>query len=188
VPQVKAWQQGYLDGLCAVYATLNATRCLYPTRATEEVLTRMWRDIITELGDKIGPILLDGTTRDQVSALIRSAGAFTRREGLGEVHSYQPYRNRKVESLDVYWREMAEWLGPKRRVAIIGLGKPWEHWTVITSVSARAVNFHDSYGIRVFQQSRFVLGKPKGSEIALDYHQTFLIDRDPIPRRRLTEV
>jgi hypothetical protein len=184
VTQVKAWQQGYLDGLCAVYAVLNATRCLFPTRATEDVLTRMWRDIITELGPSIGAILLDGTTRDQVSALIRSANAFVRREGLGEIHAYQPYRTTSVASLEQYWQDMAALLGPKRRVAIIGLGKPWEHWTVIRSVSARAVNFHDSYGIRVFPQSRFVVGKPTGAQIALDYHQTFLLDREPIPRRR----
>mgnify|MGYP000921821675 CR=1 FL=1 len=55
-------------------------------------------------------------------------------------------------------------------------------------MSAGAVNFQDSYGIRVFPRSRFVPGKPKGTEIALDYHQTFLIDRDPIPRRRVTQV
>jgi hypothetical protein len=184
MPQVKAWQQGYLDGLCAVYAILNATRCLFPTRASEEVLTRMWRAIIEGLGTQIGPILLDGTSRDQVSDLIRRANAFVRSEALGEIHAYQPFRNRSVADLGEYWDDMAAYLGPKRRVAIIGLGKPWEHWTVITSVTPRAVNFHDSYGIRVFPRSRFVVGKPKGSEIALDYHQTFLIDREPIPRGR----
>lgn len=182
--RVKAWQQGYLDGLCAVYAILNATRRLYPNRATEDVLTKMWRAIIEGLGTEIGPILLDGTSRDQVSDLIRRANAFVRAEALGEIHAFQPFRNRKVADLQDYWDDMAAYLAPTRRVAIIGLGKPWEHWTVITSVTAKAVNFHDSYGIRVFPRSRFVIGKPKGAEIALDYHQTFLIDREPIPRGR----
>jgi hypothetical protein len=182
--KMKAWQQGYLDGLCAIYAILNATRCLFPNRATEDVLTAMWRAIIEGLGPEIGPILLDGTSRDQVSDLIRRANAFVRSEALGEIHAYQPFRTRKVSDLQHYWDDMAAYLAPRRRVAIIGLGRPWEHWTVITSVSAGAVNFHDSYGIRVFPRSRFVIGKPKGAEIALDYHQTFLIDREPIPRLR----
>ena len=182
--RVKAFQQGYLDGLCAVYAMLNATRCLFPNRATEDVLTRMWRALIEGLGAEVGSILLDGTSRDQVSDLIRRANVFTRGEAIGEIHAYQPFRTRSVAGLQDYWDEMAGYLGPTRRVAIIGLGKPWEHWTVIRSVSAGAVNFHDSYGIRVFPRSRFVIGKPTGSQIALDYHQTFLLDRLPIPRGR----
>jgi hypothetical protein len=67
-------------------------------------------------------------------------------------------------------------------VIIIGLNRPWDHWTVAQKVTARSVEFFDSYGMRRYPFASFTLDKTKagsgpGQKIMIDVHQSFRLSQ-----------
>jgi hypothetical protein len=67
-------------------------------------------------------------------------------------------------------------------VVIVGLNTPWDHWTLAHRVTARAVEFFDSYGMRRYPFTSFTLDKGKagdqpGQKILIDVHQSFRLSR-----------
>ncbi len=73
----------------------------------------------------------------------------------------------------------------ERKAAIIGLGKPWDHWTVVRRVDRRRAVFFDSWGFpRTTGFDYFTFDKTKAGEgdneqTLLEYHQTFLVAAPP---------
>jgi hypothetical protein len=69
----------------------------------------------------------------------------------------------------------------ERKAAIVDLGKPWDHWTVVQRVGKRRAVFFDSWGFpRTTGFDYFTLDKKKAGEgddekTLLVYHQTFLL-------------
>jgi hypothetical protein len=58
--------------------------------------------------------------------------------------------------------------------AILGLGEPWNHWTVLTHIKNNRVNFLDSYGIKSRSISWFGNG---AKQTQLLTHETLLVQR-----------
>ena len=58
------------------------------------------------------------------------------------------YETRYFNNNAEYWREMQKLTNSKDVCAIIGMGEPWNHWTVVTHIKSNRVHFLDSYGIK----------------------------------------
>jgi hypothetical protein len=64
----------------------------------------------------------------------------------------------------------------RNRIAIIGMGAPWDHWSVITAISRKSVRFFDSYGITRMDRDTFSL-EEHDDLTKLDTGETILLER-----------
>ena len=69
---------------------------------------------------------------------------------------------------------------PGKAAWIVGLGDPWEHWTVVDHISDRTIYFFDSWGMKHYRFDSFTLdakkaGDEPGQKIMIDTHQSFLL-------------
>ncbi len=70
--------QGNLDGLCGVYAVVNAVRNLAPTRLNGDEERELFRQLIAKLGEerRLEDALCNGMTVQPLGRLIDSADEF----------------------------------------------------------------------------------------------------------------
>jgi hypothetical protein len=181
-PYTKPDQQGKFDGLCAVYSILNSIKLLY--RVGEDDLDAMFRSLCESLPDKFPRALWDGLGVPEIRRLLNySADYLSKYHRYDDFHWRLPFLRRKFASVDFFWRCVGEQRAAGvPTVVIIGLNKPWDHWTVAQKVTARAVEFFDSYGMRRYPFTSFTLDKTKagdqpGQKIMIDVHQSFLLSR-----------
>lgn len=142
--------QGRLDGLCGLYSTINAFDYLFPGITFEDA-ERLFKHLIIAKRDLFPAALYDGTDIPDVRDWIHEAANFLKKP----VDVAEPFRHTKFSSTEEYLDHLAELVKPEHTVAIVGLGKPWEHWTVIKSIVGNTVHFHDSYGLNTRARSWF---------------------------------
>jgi hypothetical protein len=147
---LKPYQQGGLDGLCAIYCIVNAARIISSIRDTEakELFRRILeyleqsRDLSRVLSEGIGLVTIGGIFRHVVGDLIP--------------YRSMPYKNLPDTPLDEFWSEMTRFLEiDSERAILIGLGGPmWDHWSIVHEITARQIRFFDSHKLRRLNRSR----------------------------------
>jgi hypothetical protein len=147
---MKPYEQGGLDGLCAIYCIVNAARIISDIRDAEakalfrrilEYLEQS-RDLSRVLSEGIGLTTIGGILRDLVDDLI----PFRR----------MPYKTLPHTPLDVFWSEMIRFLDSgKERAILIGVGGPmWDHWSIVHEITPRQIRFFDSHKLRRLNRTR----------------------------------
>ena len=149
----KAYRQGRLDGLCGVYALVNALRLLCPKLAEDAC-------------EHAFCALIRARTRQTVSPLAVISGGLSRRELLSLIDSWQRYAAREfgitltVDRLKVpeptlrgIWNGLCQTLDGQS-VAIIGLDGVERHWTVAHTATERTLRVTDSSGLRAIYRSQ----------------------------------
>jgi len=147
---MKPYLQGALDGLCAVYGIVNATRivaCLGDKESRE-----LFREILLYLekrGD-LAEICINGIGLTTIGGILNDV--------VGDrIHQRNmPFKHRPDTSLDEFWNGMMTFLHRRRRRAILsGLGGPhWDHWSIVESISERQIRFFDSHQLKRLNRSR----------------------------------
>jgi hypothetical protein len=148
--EMKPYEQGALDGLCAVYSIVNATRIV--SGIGEEEAKELFKEIIRYLETKkdLGKILIEGIDLLTIGGI------------LGEVvgdrikNRYMPFKLSPETPLDQFWNEMMAFLsGGDRRAILIGVGGPmWDHWSIVESITDKQIRFFDSYRLKRLNRSR----------------------------------
>lgn len=175
-------QQGKFDGLCGIYATLNAVKWLY--HLDEAQLDAMFRHLCEALSGKFPSLLWDGLGVPEIRHLLRTSTSYLASEHRQQDFSWRlPFLRRRFSSASAFWRGVEAQIS-NRAVVMIGLNTPWDHWTIAHKVTPRAVEFFDSYGMRRYPFTSFTLDKTKagdgpGQKILIDVHQTFRLCREP---------
>jgi hypothetical protein len=147
---MKPYEQGGLDGLCAIYCIVNAARIISDIRDAEakalfrrilEYLEQS-RDLSRILSEGIGLVTIGGILRDVVGDLIPCRS--------------MPYKNMPHTPLDEFWSEMTRFLETgSGRAILIGLGGPmWDHWSIIHEITTRQIRFFDSHKLRRLNRNR----------------------------------
>jgi hypothetical protein len=180
--------QGNIDGLCGFYGIINAFQCLFPATFSEDDAWELMVALCEKLAHKFPGVIWRGAGVEDTVVLFEAAkeyAARTKHLG-GTLHVTRPFARRKMERMQDFWKEIADFLeeGERRkikRVAFIGIGHPDNHWTVVTRVTPRSVTFFDSWelkrlALRQFTVSRDV-AKANGGMHKLDTRQTFLMER-----------
>jgi hypothetical protein len=147
---MKPYLQGALDGLCAIYSIINATKIVAGTNGTEdkdlflEIITYLeeTQDLSRVLIEGIGLKAIGGILRDVVGKRIR--------------HRNMPYKHRPETPLDEFWSAMMAFLDEgDHRAILIGLGGPvWDHWSIIHSITERQIRFFDSHRLKQLNRTR----------------------------------
>jgi hypothetical protein len=147
---MRPYFQGALDGLCAIYSIVNATRIVAGIHEEEArdlfkriiVHLEQTSDLSKVLTDGIGLMMIGGILRDIVGDKIQ--------------HRSMPFKHGPETPLDEFWLAMTKFLKEgTRRAILIGLGGPaWDHWTIIHSISEKQIRFFDSHKLRRLDRNR----------------------------------
>src|SRR3954469_8608009 len=156
--RIRPYRQGRLDGLCGLYALVNALRLLCP-RLDEDACERVFY------------ALIKARTRQTTSPLAVIAAGLSRRELLKLIGPWRRFAARElgvrltVEQLKVsgpslrgIWCSLCEALDGQS-VAIIGLDGAERHWTVAYAATERTLRGADSCGLRVILRAQCTVGR-----------------------------
>lgn len=174
-------QQSKIDGMCGLYATLNA--CKYLLGHGETLDGQLFKALCQKIGHRFPLIMFEGTGTDGVRELLGAAQDWVRKTHRRELAWSAPVWRGAIDAPADYFALLRELHGQgddEARVFIIGLGKPWGHWTVLKRCDRRHAYFFDSWGLHVKTLSAFTFdkekaGEGKGQKTLIDYHQTFLL-------------
>src|ERR1700730_12786957 len=177
---LKSEHQGHIDGMCAVYSVLNACKLLFDH--SEKLDTQFFKALCEGIPDFFPKIVYDGTEVAGISRLLNAAKTWTEHFHKRELIWSQPTHHKTFSTVEDYFAYVRSALNGgdgERKAAIVGLGKPWDHWTVVQRVGQHQAVFFDSWGFpRTTGFDYFTFNKEKAGEgddeqTLLVYHQTF---------------
>src|ERR1700720_818385 len=159
-------QQGHIDGMCAVYSVLNACKLLFDH--SEKLDAQLFSALCEGTPNLFPKIVYDGTEVDGILRLLKAAKTWTKHIHKCELICSQPMRRKTIATVEDYFacvRSTLDGGDGERKAAIIGLGKPWDHWTVVRRVDRRRAVFFDSWGFpRTTGFDYFTFDKTKAGE------------------------
>ena len=180
-------KQGDLDGLCGLYALVNAT--VYLTSRVGKRLDHaerldLFKRLVTRLfghldrrrrrwkrnGTRSLPIgfLWDGTSIKELPPMLEELQRFVEEKMEVRIIRSQPLlRNHRPETLDQFWVRLKEYLegSEGRAVAIVGYnwridGREEGHWTCVKAMTDRQMVRVDSIGGKILRRSRVTMRPP----------------------------
>ena len=154
--EMRPYLQGALDGLCAIYSIVNATRII--SDIGEEESKNLFKQILIYLEntENLSRVLTEGIGLNTIGSILRDAAN-------GKIHDRNmPFKHRPETSLDEFWSEMISFLDSgSKRVILIGLGgRMWDHWSIVHAISDRQIYFFDSYKLKSLKRSRCTTIRP----------------------------
>lgn len=168
----KPWQQGHFDGLCGIYSLINAIDYLHHG-FSEEDCSALFEHLVRSGGSYFPQALYDGFDFEPLCNVAEALPTFLK--GRSTIRLLRPFVGEEFEHVDEFFCELRPYVGP-RSVAVIGLGEPWDHWTVVTKVDPSSFKLLDSFGLKRMPKFVFALEDRQG-QIRLDYRETIVIER-----------
>ncbi len=167
--RLKPYRQGRLDGLCGVYALINALRLLCP-RLDEDACERAFCTLIRARARQ--------TASPSASPLTVISGGLSRRELLRLIGSWQRFAAKELgviltvsrlkvpePTLRGIWRGLSRALDGKS-VVILGLDGAERHWTIVYAATERTLRVTDSSGLRMIFRSQCTVGRAPANAIS----------------------
>ena len=147
---MKPYLQGALDGLCAVYSIVNATRII--ADIDEEEAKELFKYILVylEKSDDLSRILTEGISLNTIGGIMRDVVNHR------IPNRWMPFKHSPETSLDEFWYRMMHFLDsePKRAILICISGPMWDHWSIVHSISEKQIYFFDSHKLKRLNRSR----------------------------------
>ncbi len=144
------YEQGGLDGLCAIYSIVNAARIISDIQNDDAKL--LFRRILEYLEQSrdLSRLLCEGIGLTTIGSILRDV--------VGDLIPYRsmPYKNQPNIPLDDFWGEMVRFLegGEKRAVLICLSGPMWDHWSIVHEITAKQIRFFDSHKLCRLNRNR----------------------------------
>ncbi len=171
-----AYRQGDLDGLCGVYAVVNALRHVLQLR--DRQCRKLFEKLIKALeqdSPRVHERLLWGMGIRQLRRLVNVASG-CRLKGQKLSFAARPLRLRcEQRTLPHLWAALNEEVGPNC-VAIVGLSGVDDHWCVVYRVTPRTLQLLDSSGQTRIRRSRCTV-RPTATRYCLELGEILLIER-----------
>jgi len=143
---MKTHRQGTLDGLCGLYALVNAIRRVSPQVDAERLMARLVRNL--QRAGCLATAFSGGISRTRLSVLASVAVAHCRlREGI-DLELHHPFWCRRPRSRSAFLSELADVSLRDDLAIILGLsGASGGHWTVLNRIEGPKIRFADSSGL-----------------------------------------
>jgi hypothetical protein len=172
----RAFRQGDLDGLCGVYAIINALRYLFQLK--EDHCRALFAALIKALHRRCRrphhPILW-GMSFSTLKRLIEAAQTCKVLDG-AQTFQARPLRlSRDQRNLPQLWSGLSQELTPTC-VAIVGLSGVDNHWSVIYKVTPKTLRLLDSSGQTRIYRSRCTVRSSR-TRYCLEAGEILLIQR-----------
>ena len=137
---MKPFQQGDLDGLCGLYATINAAK-LIGKRISTDAGSKVLLDAALTINKKTIEFITDGTTTLDITRILRDTicDEFAIRRS-------KPFHSRSNVSLDEFWETLCIFLHskPSRAAIIVIENSRYSHWTVVKEITSKRLILFDS--------------------------------------------
>ncbi len=181
---LRPWSQGDDNGLCGLFAPLNAVRWLWPelrrkTEQDEEQVAGLPRHLVQ---DRLRPeqfraLYLDGDELPLIAHLLHWTADWLRTKGF-DAHLTFPFEAAPSTNKHDYWARLLPLIAPRNAVAVVGFNDPYPHWTVATNeTGSYSVRLFDSDVFKTVDMRRTVVGKTDGSTWEIDPTAVILMER-----------
>jgi len=163
------YHQGELDGLCAVYCVINATKIISNTSKID--CQYLFNKMIKFLSTKqdISPIVIYGVHFKLLGSLLKQIPKHT-------IHERKaPFRRRKKLTLDEYWNKISVFLSEPNRAVIIGIEGNEDHWTLVYSITKKQMNLFDNEMKRLCRSKCTLLEPTKKRPYKLNSKMTYFL-------------
>ncbi len=185
------FRQGHLDGLCGLYAIVNALDLLRDGGLThsEDEAHRIMRALVDAAPERFPRAIWDGTKVQHIRRMLAAADRFARKRYKFGIDWNEPFLRRDFDTPAQYLAALREELAGGH-LAIIGLAPPWDHWTLVRKVRNDGLDCVDSIELKHLALADLHIRKrakdkpPKDTEFVLDIHQVFVLRRVEIAKRR----
>lgn len=151
--------QGPIDGLCGVYTVVNSCKLLGILDGLAKLQgedepdpdERLFAAICkSEITRPLFPkIVWDGTEGPGMARILEAARRWSLRASRRVLAWESPRLHRRGGTIENYFDALRDALRPdrgERKAFILGLAKPWNHWTVVRGVDENDVRLFDSWG------------------------------------------
>jgi hypothetical protein len=168
----KPVSQGDLDGFCGLYSIINALTLLFPSSMNSDARDKIFYVIARSLPAIRWPaVLWDGTTAKDVGKMLDAARSAMK-------HTFQwerPFdKHLKIANFEEFRHELKIRIEGDDAFAIMGISKPWEHWSCAHRVLEHEIKMTDSCHVKQIRLADCGLtgdGKP----YEFDAGQTFVL-------------
>jgi hypothetical protein len=146
---MKPFQQGDLDGLCGLYATINAVK-LISKRISYDFGSEILLDAALTINKKTIDFIIEGTTTLDITRILRDNICIE-----FDIRRSKPFHSRSNVSLDEFWETLCIFLHskPGRAAIIVIETSSYSHWTVVRNINNKRLILFDS-NKRVFINRR----------------------------------
>lgn len=176
----KPYKQGLLDGMCGFYAVINAIHYLKSGISITKA-ERLLKSMILTKPYSFHSLFCDGTYYENVLHIVKHT--FNNIHGYKDFSYSTPFQNDVFEDAYEYTACLNEHIDGKKSVAIVSVGYPWYHWTVISKVDTKDEKIHlfDSYfdledkGSKLSFKDLVLKKKPKKYELFT--YETIIISK-----------
>lgn len=146
------FRQGDLDGLCGVYAVVNAVRLVLQTHG--RIRRELYNDFYQQLVDEVdrlygfGKVSQDGMSTREIGRLLRQASTVAR-SCLGyDLEIRRPLLSRRRQSIKRAVDHLSLELKLPGTALLLGLEGKYSHWTVAHRITRTFILLHDSAGFK----------------------------------------
>src|SRR5215218_229874 len=136
---LRPWSQGDDNGLCGLFATVNAVRWLWPELRKknvqdEEEVAALPRHLVH---DRLSPkqfqaLYLEGDELPLISQLIHWTLDWLGAKGFDACITV-PFGVTPPSDKKTYWTQLLPLIAPRNAVAVVGFDDPYPHWTMATN-------------------------------------------------------
>ena len=156
---MRAARQGDFDGLCGLYAVINALDLAGCRRPRSPVHRKLFVGLAQALpGGKLRAAIGDGLGgRELIKAATLVFPGFRKSLG-GLVTVSQPFRKATFETNEGFLEAMADIMASSRSALILNVSTPaYNHWTVAQEITPRAIIVRDSGALKELPLGRFTI-------------------------------
>lgn len=156
-------KQGQFDGLCGIYAIVNAIEMTGLTGPRSELhrklFTRMALDLPT---DKLRSAIEYGLEANDLMRVARRSFRWMRHKHEIDLRIMRPYPDTVFDSCDFYLEVLRLWTEEPRTAVIVSVAMPGiSHWTVVRRVRQTSMTVRDSGRLTELPLSRFALTRSR---------------------------
>lgn len=172
----KPYRQGQLDGLCGVYALINAVDVLCGPLNKRQAQA-LFLDILSFLESRgsLAERCVHGVAIHDIAAILKHVIC-----SRYPIVRSKPFHRCKRVDLALYLQSLTAFLAHPRTVAFVAIEGHYNHWTLVSNVTDKSIVLHDS------DQMHFLLRSSCSMQHAQDQKRhwllpthTYLLKRKP---------
>lgn len=156
-PRAKPARQGDLDGLCGVYALINALELITAKPPGPAFQVRLFVSLTGSLSaPKLRKALVDGLNGQEVVKAARKAFPEHKKALGGRIEVSRPLRRQSFRTNAEFTAALNRLMEPGDTALIIHFATPrYAHWTAVQAVKPDVITLRDSLGTKSLSLERY---------------------------------
>ncbi|MES0090058.1 hypothetical protein [Mesorhizobium sp. M0030] len=186
------FRQGELDGLCGVYAVVNAIRLVLGVQATL-LRQRDWQDLFVALVEAVDRSVgaahaaSNGIDTQPLRYLLKAAILHLATEHDLTIRAKSMLGRDEQPCFEELLRRLGDWVGQPGQAVVLSVFGSLNHWTVVRRISRSSLVLFDSSGYARISLDTCRMAherpRPKGRQHIIPHDAIFCVGRHELKRR-----